>query len=265
MGFGRWCRVCKQNVGERGNIEQRTKLFQTIMMIGMSAGSMALSVFLMQAYVREEIAPNYDNLVYIGFIFEYCAALLVGLIGYWLLARQWEGYQEHGFLKILHYITIVLISTIIPHGDFLLSLGYKQIGFLNKGVEEKIPDGFEIHSESNNLKGYLSNSTRGGHFYFMLIGHFRCLLILIRQSLLISFYSIALFNFSPIAQRSAPLIMMFFAAYAGFCLLMMLKMLLEFIRIPKFKCCEKLCKKKKSRAYSDLLLRDDDYDNINIL
>lgn len=127
------------------------------------------------------------SIIMIGFMIEYAGGFLFAAIGYALLARQWEGYHGHRFLHFLHYITLVFLSTILPHGDFLLHMGYRQRGYMTKALEEPFPDGFEFPRESVDLMGYLPRASRGGFLYFFGLGYLRCGLTLIRMGMSIGF------------------------------------------------------------------------------
>jgi hypothetical protein len=60
-------------------------------------------------------------------------------------------------LQFFHYLSLVLFSSLIPHGEFLLHFGYRQRGYnIKKGVEEPFPDGFEIPWEKSDYQGYLA-------------------------------------------------------------------------------------------------------------
>ena len=95
-----------------------------------------------------------------------------------MLALKWEGYYNHRILQFFHCFALVLISSLIPHGEFLLHFGYRQRGYnTKKGVEEPFPDGFEIPLEVSDFQGYLTQQTRGGFFFFFILGYIRCFLI----------------------------------------------------------------------------------------
>ena len=75
---------------------------------------------------------------------EYGLAFIAAVIGYSVLASTWEGYYGHRFLQTMHVLTMILISTVLPYGDFLLHLGYRQRGYTVKANEEPFPDSFEL-------------------------------------------------------------------------------------------------------------------------
>lgn len=76
---------------------------------------------------------------------EYVLNFFIRLIVFIHLARNWEGYQKFNHLKVLHVI-MYLILTIIPYFDFILHLGYKQVGFVQNGAEEQFPADFKLPS-----------------------------------------------------------------------------------------------------------------------
>lgn len=82
----------------------------------------------------------------------------------------------------------MILSTVIPHGDFLLHLGYRQRGYREKQLEEPFPEAFELPKESHDYRGYLPASAKGGFAYFFSLGYFKCALALVRTALVITFY-----------------------------------------------------------------------------
>ena len=70
------------------------------------------------------------------FVVEIIIGFIISLIVYGKLVKSWEGYHDHRMLQFIHYFTIVIVSTIIPHGDFLLHLGYSHKGTNKIGIEE---------------------------------------------------------------------------------------------------------------------------------
>lgn len=192
---------------------------------------------------------NAQFLVFIGMIVEYSAGAFFAGIGYAILANQWEGYYNHKFLKFLHWLTLTVFSTIIPHGDFLLHLGYRQRGFQTRKLEEPFPDGFELPTEQLEYTGYLPSRTRGGFIVFFILGYFRCVLAIIRTALVITYFEAGSFYFNPIEARALPLVGMVLYAYASFNVLMLLKLLFENTGILKVldcgSCFSKCCKKDR--------------------
>jgi uncharacterized membrane protein len=127
-------------------------------------------------------------IVYIGLGVEYFGAFLNALIFYGILCTEWEGYYNHKGLKMLHYFTLVFLSAILPHGDFLLHFGYRQRGYNKKtGIEEPFPDGFDIPKEAVDYQGYL-RPTKGGFFFFFVAGYSKCFYILLRMAMTLTFY-----------------------------------------------------------------------------
>ena len=84
-----------------------------------------------QAYQTEE---SEFSLPLVVFGVEIIVGFIISLIGYGKLVKSWEGYHDHRVLQFIHYITIVIVSTIIPHGDFLLHLGYSHKGTNKIGI-----------------------------------------------------------------------------------------------------------------------------------
>ena len=120
-----------------------------------------------------------------GFSIEFAMYFVIAAISFAFLALKWEGYYGHRILQFFHYLTLVLFSSSIPHGEFLLHFGYRQRGYnTKKGVEEPFPDGFEIPKELSDYQGYLTHQKRGGFFVYFLLGYIRCILILIRMALI---------------------------------------------------------------------------------
>jgi hypothetical protein len=240
LGLGRWFRVCRQNLGK--DIEAKTKLFQVLMMIAMSITCTALTI-----YIISICDESYTLLPFIGFGLELCGGLLCSLIGYGILASSWEGYFKRGCLKTVHCLTLILLSVIIPHGDFLLHLGYYQRGYQKKGQEEPFPDGFELQKDLKDYQGYLSSSGRGGFNTFFVLGYIRCLFSLIRMVLTISFFSSTGFYLYYDEMRMFPIIMAMFISYASFNFLMLLKFLFENLTLPRCLCLEEICRKRKAK------------------
>ena len=112
-------------------------------------GFIATGFIVLLDFEANQISETKFRLPVFVFGIEIFAGLLLSLIGYSELAKSWEGYHGHRVLQFIHYITIVLVSTIIPHGDFLLHLGYFHKGTNKIGIEEPFPDGFEIPKEPN--------------------------------------------------------------------------------------------------------------------
>lgn len=156
------------------------------MMMSFGAISIGLSFFL---YSNADYYHDYNVTVFvIGFCLEYIFGFVCACIGYGILAHSWEGYYGHGFLKFLHCLTLIFLSTILPHGDLLLHLGYRQRGYQAKSLEEPFPDGFEFQKELLDYQGYLPSQARGGFNTFFILGYIRCLLTLIRSICVIIFY-----------------------------------------------------------------------------
>ena len=81
-----------------------------------------------------------------GMSLDFCASFALRLIAYFLLARNWEGYQHECGLKTCHYLTYMIL-TCIPYFDFLLHLGYKNIGTAKDRsslLEEPYPYDFRL-------------------------------------------------------------------------------------------------------------------------
>ena len=89
------------------------------MMIAMSITCTALTI-----YIIGQCDDSFTLLPFIGFGLEIWGGLLCSAVGYGILAASWEGYYKHRCLKVAHCLTLILLSVIIPHGDFLLHLGY---------------------------------------------------------------------------------------------------------------------------------------------
>ena len=83
----------------------------------------------------------------------------------------------------------MFVSTAVPHGDFLLHMGYMQNGTKNViGIpEEPYPGTLELPEECKEFKGYRDRSTRGGHYFFLVLGQFKIFLALIRMIILLIF------------------------------------------------------------------------------
>lgn len=184
-GLGRWCKVVKHNLDK--DPENGSKLFQIIMMVFFGLASIGLT-FLLDYYTYKEIGLKKYWLHAIGFGIEIVVGFFMSLIGYFILAKSWEGYFSHRFLQFIHFFTILIVSTVIPHGDFFLHLGYMHKGTNKRGIEEPFPDGLEIPKDQMDYQGYLITPTRGGHFYFLTFGYVKCFLIFIRMSLVLLAY-----------------------------------------------------------------------------
>ena len=113
------------------------------MMMVLSLVSMALGFYLVS---KLQFNPTSQAMVWVGLGCEIFPSFVVASIGYSILGAGWEGYYGRRFLQIFHIIALSLFSTIVPHGDFLLHMGYRQRGYLEKGngAEELFPDGFEL-------------------------------------------------------------------------------------------------------------------------
>ena len=96
-------------------------------------------------YPLKNFNLQYESLIFGTLETEFPTYFVIAAITYAILALKWEGYYEHRLLQFSHYFVLVLISSIIPHGELLLHFGYRQRGYnTKKGVEEPFPDGFEI-------------------------------------------------------------------------------------------------------------------------
>jgi hypothetical protein len=254
LGLGRWCRVCRQNTGK--DLENKTKLFQILLMITFYCVAIWMIILVTNFGSLQPNGPM------IAFMTEYVLGFVCSAVGYFMLQRQWEGYYGHRFLQFLHYLTMVLFSTIIPYGDFLLHMGYRQRGYHPKPLEEPFPDGFEFPREPADYQGYLPRSTRGGFLVFFTLGYLKCFLTLLRMIVVIVYMNEASYYISD--SNKLPLIFMFIWAYASFCLIMLLKCLFENtqLRLPDCSCCDKLCKEKKKKGYDGALRSDEEEDMI---
>jgi hypothetical protein len=150
-------------------------------------------------------------------------------------------------------MTLALLSTIIPHGDFLLHLGYRQRGFKSKALEEPFPDGFEFTKEKFEYQGYLPSHTRGGFNTFFALGYYRCALSLIRTVLVLTIMYDNTFSIDP---RAFALIPMVLYAYISFNFLMLLKCLFENTGLLGLfdctGCFDKCCINRKYGSYKSL-------------
>lgn len=194
-------------------------------------------------------------------IVEYCCGFPIAFIFYGLLSRQWEGYYKRPCLKFFHWMALAFISTIIPHGDFLLHLGYRQKGFQQRTLEEPFPDGFEFTKEKYEYQGYLPSKTLGGFNTFFALGYYRCALSLIRTCLVLSFFYDNTFF---IDQRAVSLIPMVLYAYISFNFAMLLKCLFENTGILSLiDCgdCFDRCQQKR-RAYKRAYREENNYEII---
>lgn len=235
-------------------------MFQVFLMV--LFGLIAAGLIVLLDFEANKIRQSKFWVPVVIFGIELIAGFLLSLIGYGKLVKSWEGYHGHRVLQFIHYITIVIVSTIIPHGDFLLHLGYFHKGTNKIGIEEPFPDGFEIPKEPNGYQGYLYH-TRGGHFYFLTFGYAKCCLILIRMSVMLLFFflngsSFALQEYS----RFTPLIVACLCTYTLFNLLMTGKLLLENTSCS-LSCglADKCCPKSNKKAHeSDS--EEDEYEGI---
>jgi hypothetical protein len=187
-----------------------------------------------------------------------------------LLALKWEGYYNHRVLQFFHYLTLVLFSSLIPHGEFLLHFGYRQRGYnTKKGVEEPFPDGFEIPKELSDYQGYLTHSTRGGFFVFFVLGYIRCILIIIRMTFIFTcFLEIPFYNILNSGTHFGLPVMAFFGTYTLINLLMVCKAIMETLNWKRLFCsggCTAMfsscCNKKKRVASEASALLGDEYEH----
>jgi hypothetical protein len=223
-GLGRWCKVAKHNIDK--DPENGTKLFQIIMMIIFGLASVGLT-FLIDYESYHEIGLKKYWMHALGFGIEIIIGFTMSFIGYAMLAKQWEGYFNHRFMQFIHYFTILVVSTIFPHGDFLLHMGYMHKGTNKRGKEEPFPDGFEIPKEQAAYQVYLNTQTRGGHFYFLTFGYIKCVLIFIRMTLILLFYFLEGTGTFRNYFKYSSLILMCLICYTLFNLLMAVKFLME--------------------------------------
>lgn len=176
-GLSRWLDVCRLKSNKSDVIY--------MVLFGLIA---IWFILLLDPQANQSRESNYC-LPLVVFGVEIIFGFIISLMGYGKLVKSWEGYHKHRVLQFIHYITIVVVSTIIPHGDFLLHLGYSHKGTNKIGIEEPFLgiDDYKIPKESNRYQGYLYH-TRGGHFYFLTFGYVKCCLILIRMSVILLFY-----------------------------------------------------------------------------
>jgi len=256
-GFTRWIKVCRKHI--KDDPENGAKMFQIVMMILFGLVSVGL-IALIYLKAKQQIGDLYFWLPLLGFGIEISIGLLLNILGYFILAQSWEGYYRHRIIQAMHYLSMIFVSTIIPHGDFLLHMGYLHKGYnkANEGIEEPFPDGFEIPKEPTAYKGYLKAQTRGGHFFFLSFGYAKCVLILIRMSLVLTFYFLQGPKAFSSLLRYAPIILMCLCSYTLFNLMMTIKFFAENTSIS-FGCDkikEKLCccfkQKNKRKGSQDL-------------
>ena len=240
LGLGRWFRVCRQNLSR--DIEAKTKLFQSLMMTLMGIISIALTIFLLDACHVHDV-----GLIILGFTIEYCLGFLAALVGYGVLANQWEGYYNHKCLKTIHCLALIFLSTIIPHGDFLLHLGYYQRGYQKKGQEETFPDGYELSKKTYDLQGYLSSRSRGGFNTFFMLGYIRCFLAMSRMITTIGSLTSNELCLRYELRVTTPLVLMMFGSYIFFNFLMLLKLLIENNTYFCLTCIETYRQKRKAK------------------
>ena len=180
-------------------------------------------------------------------------SFLLRLIAYSILASKWEGYYGKPGLKLLH-VKMILIVSQFPYGDFLLHLGYRQIGYRDSPVLEPYPEDFTLPKHQIAYKGYLGKSTRGGHFYFLLMGYMKCLTQAIRLSIwiagLVSMF--AFFDFVPEAHT----VIVILGGHLFLCICLFLKLLIENVNCKSIKIKNRYRGKKE---YTDLL--SDSFDN----
>ena len=194
---------------------------------------------------------------------------VIAAVSFALLALKWEGYYSHRLLQFFHYLTLVLFSSIIPHGEFLLHFGYRQRGYnTKKGVEEPFPDGFEIPKELSDYQGYLTRSTRGGFFVFFVLGYVRCILILIRMALIFTCFLQEPYNILESSTHFGLPVIAFFGTYTLINLLMVCKAIMESFNWKRLfcfgGCCSMFgscCLKKKRVASEASALLEDEYED----
>ena len=157
---------------------------------------------------------------------------------------------------------IVIVSTIIPHGDFLLHLGCFHVGSNKIGIEEPFPDGFEIPKEPNGYQGYLYH-TRGGHFFFLTFGYVKCCLILIRMFVMLLFFFLNGTSFSMNEySRFTPLIVVYLCTYTLFNLLMTGKLLFENTNSNTCGIADHFCPKKSCKKEHESDSEEEEYEGI---
>jgi hypothetical protein len=204
-----------------------------------------------------------------GFSIEFAMYFVIAAISFAFLALKWEGYYGHRILQFFHYLTLVLFSSSIPHGEFLLHFGYRQRGYnTKKGVEEPFPDGFEIPKELSDYQGYLTHQTRGGFFVFFLLGYIRCILILIRMALIFTcFLQDPYYNILNSGTHFGLPVMAFFGTYTLINLLMVCKAIMESFNWKRLFCfggCSAMfgscCNKKQRVASEASALLGEEYD-----
>ncbi len=234
----------------------------------MGFGQIALTLYLNFEGLNYFNVKDYQ-VVIAGFIIEFALYFLIAAVSFALLALKWEGYYQHRCLQFFHYLFLVLFSSLIPHGEFLLHFGYRQRGYnTKKGVEEPFPDGFELPKERLDYQGYLTNSTRGGFFVFFLLGFTRCALILIRMALIFTCYLDQPYNILNSGTHFGLPVMAFFGTYTLINLLMVCRVIMESFNWKRLLCscgCRAMfdsCCFKKRRVASEAsaLLGDDSLD-----
>lgn len=143
----------------------------------------------------------------------------------------------------MHWASLCFFSLLIPHGDFLLHMGYNHKGInFNCAIEEPFPLDFEIPLAVRGYQGYLKK-TRGGFFYFFLLGYLKSFLIFLRMSLILGYYFTE--DTGPIDKMKTiePMILMILMGYTLFNALMVIKGLFENLPmcrgLGKVVCCGK--------------------------
>lgn len=130
------------NVGK--DIETKSKAFFVIIIMIFSLLEYIFSNILYDYLMTyDPIGKKNNGLFVLGLCLEWVPSFVLHAIFYGILFIKMEGYYKHNGLKTFHYCMYVFIS-LLPHGDFLLHLGYKQIGFSIKGEEESFPVDFEL-------------------------------------------------------------------------------------------------------------------------
>ncbi|CDW73946.1 spry domain containing protein [Stylonychia lemnae] len=248
LGLGRWCKVVKHNVGK--DLEGKTKCVQILFIILLALSEWGMMI---HAYVDLLLIKDFEQksnfLFLIGLIVDSCLSFFIRLIAYIFLASMWEGYAHHGLLRFLHVCMILFIS-LIPYGDFLLHLGYRQRGYLQQGSEEPFPDELNLpKGKPQQYQGYF-NVTRGGHFYFLSLGYFKCFTSLIR----IVIWIIGLSNYDDLIMnyKDARVVLVLAGGHLLFCVLMLLRVLIDNCSCK----CDKIKGRKKRLTSYDTLNND---------
>jgi hypothetical protein len=175
LGLTRWLRNFRLHMNLPGGTD---KVFRigVIILFTLTEIGLAISSFNKDAVpeVDQNTVKSITNII----VFEFLVSALIRLVVYGYLAYLWDGYGKCNVYRYVHFVTIWIVTSLVPFGDFLIHLGYKHEDKSRLYESEKYPFKLTFKMEAKRYRGY-KKETRGGHFMLIMLGYLRSLTLLL--------------------------------------------------------------------------------------